>query len=79
MRNAVSSEGQHYFSQKELNKKTSEMIKQMLLEKGIDFEQFPTENKLGSACFKENGKFKVDTEMPFIVMDKYYVEKEIQV
>ena len=55
------------------------MIKQMLLEKGIDFEQFPTENKLGSACFKENGKFKVDTEMPFIVMDKSYVEKEIQV
>ena len=79
MRNAISSVGQNYFSQKELNKKTSEMIKQMLLEKGIDFEQFPTESKLGSACFRENGKFKVDTEMPFIVMDRYYVEKEIQV
>lgn len=79
MRNAISSVGQKYFSQKELNKKTTEAIKQMLLEKGIDFEQFPTESKLGSACFRENGKFKVDTEMPFIVMDRYYVEKEIQV
>lgn len=79
MRNAISSVGQKYFSQKELNKKTSDNIKQMLLEKGIDFEQFPTESKLGSACFRENGKFKVDTEMPFIVMDRYYVEKEIQV
>ena len=79
MRNAISSVGQKYFSQKELNKKTSDNIKQMLLEKGIDFEQFPTEIKLGSACFRENGKFKVDTEMPFIVMDRYYVEQEIQV
>ena len=79
MRNAISSVGQNYFSQKELNKKTSDNIKQMLLEKGVDFEQFPTESKLGSACFKENGKFKVDTEMPFIVMDKSYVANALPV
>lgn len=49
----------------------------MLLEKGVDFEQYPKENKIGSACFRENGKFKVDIDMPFIVSDKYYVEKEV--
>lgn len=79
MRNAVSGVGQAHFSQKELNKKTKEAIKQMLLEKDVDFEQFPKENKIGSACFRENGKFFVDTDMPFIVSDKYYVEKWVQV
>lgn len=79
MRNAVSSVGQRWFSQNELNKKTSEMIKQMLLAYGIDFEQFPKENKIGSACFRTNGKFKVDIDMPFIVTDRYYVERHVQV
>lgn len=53
MRNSIQSVGQAYFSHKELDKKTSDMIQCMLFEeRGVNWNDYPTHLKRGSCCVK---------------------------
>lgn len=69
-RNSIEMVGQAYFSHKELHKKTCNDIQDMLmLQKGINWNDFPTHYKRGSCCIKktdENGRSKwvIDKEIP---------------
>lgn len=52
-RNSIEAVGQAYFSDKQLHKKTCNDIQEMLFtEKGINWNDFPTDNKRGSCCIK---------------------------
>ena len=52
-RNSIQSVGQAYFSHKELDKKSSDMIQCMLFEeRGVNWNDYPTHLKRGSCCVK---------------------------
>lgn len=54
-RNSIEMVGRAYFSHKELDEKNGSMIQDMLHEKyNINWNDFPTEQKRGSCCIKEN-------------------------
>jgi len=78
-RNSIQMVGQCNFSHKELQNKSCNMIQDMLFkEKGINWNDFPTHLKRGSAVIKnEEGKWFVDTEMPILTQDRDYIEKRI--
>ena len=82
-RNSIQMVGQANFSHKELQNKTCNMIQDMLHEqKGINWNDYPTVCKRGTACIKEydytdmnvmyypylrpKGKWVLDTEMPIL-------------
>ena len=53
-RNSIQMVGQANFSDKELHKKTTNQIQDMLMtQKGINWNDFPTYQKRGSCCIKE--------------------------
>ena len=52
-RNSIEAVGQAYFSANQLHKKTCNMIQEMLWsEKGINWNDFSTECKRGSCCYR---------------------------
>jgi conserved hypothetical protein len=78
VKNSIASTGQKYFSAKQLNGKNGMQIKEMLLEKGINWEDYPTVFKRGICARKdENGKWSADREIP-IFKDKWeYITEHI--
>ena len=78
-RNSVQMVGQAYFSHKELDKKSNSDIQDMLmLQKGINWNNYPTHQKRGSCVIKKDGKWVVDLEIPiFRGEDRNYIEKLI--
>lgn len=88
-RNSIQMVGQAYFSHKELQNKSCNDIQDMLmLQKGINWNNFPIDCKRGAACYKVteelnaagtpfayNGWY-IDKEMPILVGDnRNYVDK----
>ena len=60
-RNSIEAVGQAFFSQKELHKKTQSDIQEMLWSKfGVNWNNFPTENKRGSCCIKQAAQAEID-------------------
>lgn len=92
-RNSIQMVGQSNFSHKELHGKSCNMIQDMLMrEKGINWNDFPTHQKRGSACRKVEqtvniagtidtiSTWEVDLEMPILKgEDREYVDKLIYV
>ena len=92
-RNSIQSVGQANFSQKQLNGKSCNDIQDMLmLQKGINWNDYPTTLKRGSCCIKtiiqdpdvdiKDGAYPVtrwaiDNEIPIFSQDRNYVEKLI--
>ena len=92
-RNSIQSVGQTNFSQKELHGKSCNDIQDMLmLQKGINWNDYPTTLKRGSCCIKtviqdpnvdiKDGaypisKWVIDNEIPIFTQDRNYVEKLI--
>ena len=92
-RNSIQSVGQANFSQKELHSKSCNNIQDMLmLQKGINWNDYSTTLKRGSCCIKtviqdpnvdiKDGaypisKWVVDNEIPIFTQDRNYVEKLI--
>ena len=92
-RNSIQSVGQANFSQKELHGKSCNNIQDMLmLQKGINWNDYSTTLKRGSCCIKtviqdpnvdiKDGaypisKWVVDNEIPIFTQDRNYVEKLI--
>lgn len=80
-RNSIQMVGQANFSQKTLNNKNCNQIQDMLFtEKGINWNNFPTYQRRGSCCIKdENGSWFIDLEIPrFVNEGREYVEKLIK-
>lgn len=72
--------GQANFSHKELQNKSCNDIRNMLItEKNIDWDEYPTTQKRGSCCIKqENIGWVVDDEIPIFKGDgREYIEKLI--
>ena len=88
-RNSIQSVGQANFSDKELHGKKQNDIQDMLmLEKGINWNDYPTHLKRGSCCIKRpfkinegteqetvRNKWVIDTEIPIFTQDKDYINK----
>ena len=78
IRNSVQMVGQANFSHKELQGKTCENIKEMLIaEKGINWENYPVHLQRGSACRKGENGWEIDYDMPIIKFNRDYIEKLI--
>lgn len=74
-RNAIQMLGQCNFSHKQLQGKSCDMIQEMLMVgKGINFNDMPTEFKRGVCCRREDGKWTLDKEIPIFTQDRKYVE-----
>lgn len=90
-RNSIQSVGQANFSHKELHGKNCSDIQDMLmLEKGINWNDYPTTLKRGSCCIKKpfkinegndketiRNKWVIDNEIPIFTQDKDYINKLI--
>jgi len=86
-RNSIQMVGQANFSHKELQNKSCNQIQDMLMvQKSINWNNFPTYQKRGSCCIKEEKMIEdqmrsswiIDTEIPiFKGIDRDYVEKRI--
>ena len=86
VRNSIQMVGQANFSHKELQNKSCSNIQDMLHEKGINWNDFPTHQKRGSCCIKtheivdgiERSKWIIDNEIPIFVNEgRSYIEKLI--
>lgn len=81
-RNSIQSVGQANFSHKELHEKTCNMIQDMLMiEKGINWNNYPTYLKRGTAVKKnESGSWYIDLDMPQLKGDnRRYLDELIMV
>ena len=75
-RNAIQLLGQNFFSTKELHKKSCNNIQDMLmLDKGINFNDERTDFKRGACCYKQDGDWIVDKEIPIFTQDREYIER----
>lgn len=93
-RNAIQMLGQCNFSHKELHGKSCNDIQDMLmLQKGINFNDMPTEFKRGVCCVKEvyqdpdvdikdgacpRTRWVLDKEIPIFTQDRDYVERRFK-
>ena len=89
-RNSIQMVGQANFSHNELQNKSCNMIQDMLmLEKGINWNDFPTHQKRGSCCIKNRDfdeygvdwgeGWRIDTEIPIFKGEgRNYIESCIQ-
>lgn len=75
-RNSIEMVGHANFSQNQLHKKSCNEIQDMLmLQKGINWNNFPTHLKRGSCCIRKvdettgRGKWVIDTEIPIFKGD----------
>ena len=87
-RNAIQMLGQANFSHKELQSKSCEQIQDMLmLQRGINFNDMPTEFKRGTCCIKKisdgenNSKVRwiLDREIPIFTQKPEYIEKFVYI
>lgn len=80
-RNSVQMLGHAYFSQSEMQGKNNSEIQDMLmLQKGINWNNLPTEQKRGSCVIKNdtNGHWFIDREIPiFKGNDREYIESRV--
>lgn len=83
-RNSIQSVGQANFSQKQLHGKSCDMIQDMLFtEKGINWNDFPTDCKRGSCCYKRQVE-KVVTipktnEERLVNRSEWFIDKDIPI
>lgn len=77
IRNSIQMVGQAYFSHKELQGKSCNDIKDMLIsQKNINWENFSTHQKRGSCCIKTEKGWIVDKEIPvFKGKDREYIDR----
>lgn len=78
-KNSVSMAARAYFSHKELHKKNSSEMQEMLFNKyGINWNNYPTDCKRGSCSIKTENGWIIDREIPiFKGEDRNYIEKLI--
>ena len=73
-RNAIQMLGQCNFYHKELQGKSCNDIQDMLMtQKGINFNDMPTEFKRGVCCRKNDNGWVIDKEIPIFTQDRDYI------
>jgi tRNA(His) 5'-end guanylyltransferase len=78
--NAIQMAGQEQFSHKELKNVSCSEIREMLLDKNIDFEQFPILRQRGFCVLKDELKGTIlDEEIPVFSQDRTYIEKFVNI
>lgn len=82
-RNSIQSVGQANFSHSELQGKSCNEIQDMLFtEKSINWNDFPTESKRGSCCYKrkvEIGTIYAGDYGSVVTRNKWYIDKNIPI
>ena len=81
-RNSIQMVGRAFYSHKELyGLSCNEIQNKLLTEKNINWNDYPTICKRGSACLKnEEGKWFIDTEMPILKGEnRDYIDKLIYI
>lgn len=82
-RNSIESAGQKYFSHTQLKNKSCDDIQEMLFqEKGINWNNYPTAFKRGSACYRK--KEEVETieasgEKELAIRNRWFVDENIPI
>ena len=77
-RNAIQMLGQCNFSHRELHEKSCADIQDMLMtQKGINFNDMPTEFKRGVCCIKTENGWELDKEIPIFTQNREYVESVV--
>jgi hypothetical protein len=71
--------GQANFSQKQLHGKSCNMIKEMLLENNINWEDYPIYCQRGTAVIYEDGVWQIDSNMPILKDNREYLDKRVYV
>ena len=82
VRNSIEAAGQAHFSARELHKKSTEEIRQMLLGKEINWLEFSTDCKRGSCCYRV--QVTEDVQIPdrgtvTVTRDRWVVDHDIPV
>lgn len=83
-RNSIQSVGQANFSQKQLHGKSCNIIQDMLFtEKGINWNDFPTDCKRGSCCYKQEVEKEITIpktgEKMIVNRNEWYIDKDIPI
>lgn len=82
-RNSIQSVGQANFSQKELQGKSCDTIQDMLFKKGINWNDFPSNCKRGSCCYKRQVKKEIimqkTGEKTIVTRNEWYIDNEIPI
>ena len=60
IRNSINLAGHTYFSNKEMNRKKTNEVKDMLLEKGINWDDYPSDYKYGTCAIKQFREEEID-------------------
>lgn len=81
IRNSIQMVGRSYFSAKELDHKSQRDIQDMLHKQfNVNWNDYPTYLKRGSACIKTENGWIIDKDMPILKNeDRDYVEKLIYI
>ena len=80
MRNSINMVAQSVFSYKSLQGLScNDMLNKLLGEKGINWNDLPTECKHGTALYYENGTWVIDKDMPILKDNWDYINKHIYV
>lgn len=75
VRNSIQACGQATYSHKQLHKASCEVIKEMLRQEGIPWENLPIYKQRGAACKREEGQWITDYSMPLLVKEgREYLE-----
>jgi len=82
IRNSISAAAQSQFSSQQLNGKSTAKMKEMLLSKNVDWDNFSNKYRNGSTVVKKenaNGRFKwtIDEETPVFSLNKDYINKYV--
>lgn len=88
MRNSVSMVAQSNFSHKVLQNKNTKQMKEMLLKKGIDWDQLPIREQRGSCVVRNivekspgviRSEITIDPYIPIFIEDRDYINKLLEV
>lgn len=79
-RNSISSLGQAHFSHKELHKKSTNQVQDMLmLQKKINWNDCSIQQKRGTCVVRREGSWVVDPEIPIFTQNKHYIDEHVNV
>lgn len=82
-RNSIQMAARSVYSHKELQNKNTSDLQDMLMEKGINWNDYETHQKRGACVVKEkvdgvpHGKWTADLEIPIFTQDRDYIERRM--
>lgn len=79
-RNSIQMVGHANFSDKQMHKKNTSDIQDMLFtERGINWNDYPTVYKRGSCCVKDDTGWHIDRNIPIFTQCRDYVEQHVNI